>query len=128
MTDSSIVADMLQENDRRNHIIQQPFNPSTGEGAPLPRTRVLISDYSPSSLFLPDSMMDDDRVSRIIICGSISNYARLVHITKEEAMEEFEVLRCRHDFCYWAWRYVRIKPKDGGDDIPFSLNRPIASL
>ena len=124
MTDSSIVADMLQENDRRNHIIQQPFNPSTGEGAPLPRTRVLISDYSPSSLFLPDSMMDDDRVSRIIICGSISDYARLVHITKEEAMEEFEVLRCRHDFCYWAWRYVRIKPKDGGDDIPFSLNRP----
>ena len=124
MTDSSIVADMLQENDRRNHIIQQPFNPSTGEGAPLPRTRALISDYSPSSLFLPDSMMDDDRVSRIIICGSINDYARLVRITKEEAMEEFEVLRCRHDFCYWAWRYVRIKPKDGGDDIPFSLNRP----
>ena len=124
MTDSSPVADMLQENDRRNNIIQQPFNPSTGEGAPLPRTYAFIKDYSPSSLFLPDSMMDDDRVSRIIICGSIESYARLAHITREEGMEEFEVLRCRHDFYYWAWRYVRIKPKDGGDDIPFTLNRP----
>ena len=115
---------MLKENDRRNHIIQQPFNPSSGEGAPLPRTCVFINDYKPNRLYLPDSMMGDDRVSQIVICKSIRGYAQMARITQEEAMEDFEVLRCRHDFCYWAWRYVRIKPKDGGDDIPFTLNRP----
>ncbi|MBP5385837.1 MAG: terminase [Prevotella sp.] len=119
-----IVADMLQENIRRNEIIQQPFIPSTGEGAPLPRTKAFISDYEPHTIYLPNDIMNDDRMSRIFMFKSISEYARITGITHQEALEEFEVLRCRYDFCYWAWRYVRIKPKDGGDDIPFTLNRP----
>ncbi len=32
--------------------------------------------------------------------------------------------RCRCDFPYWAAKYVRIKRKGGGDDVPFVLNRP----
>ena len=115
---------MLQENIRRNEIIQQPFIPSTGEGAPLPRTKAFISDYEPHTIYLPNDIMNDDRMSRIFMFKSISEYARITGITHQEALEEFEVLRCRYDFCYWAWRYVRIKPKDGGDDIPFTLNRP----
>ena len=69
-------------------------------------------------------MMDDPHVSRIVMTGSIAAYAKQERISTQEGAERFEVIRCRHDFCYWAWRYVRIKPKDGGDDIPFSLNRP----
>ncbi len=115
---------ILSENTRRNRVLAQPFVPATGEGAPLARTCVRIRGYLPCPIFIPDEMMDDDRVSRLVMCGDIDRYAHLTHQTHEAAMEEFEALRCRHDFCYWAWRYVRIKPKDGGDDIPFVLNRP----
>ena len=123
-TPDSVIDEMLAENRRRNADISQPFIPASGEGAPLPRTRVLIADYTPSSLFLPDTMMADPLVGGIVVYGSIAEYARHHRLTREEAAERFEVVRCRHDFCYWAWRYVRIKPKEGGDDIPLTLNRP----
>ena len=125
MTDlTPSVADMLQENIRRNKIIQQPFIPSTGEGAPLPRTKAFIDDYEPHCIHLPNDMMNDCRVSQIFMLRNLSEYARIAGITQQEGLEEFEMLLCSYDFCYWAWRYVRIKPKDGGDDIPFTLNRP----
>ncbi|MBO4821627.1 MAG: terminase [Prevotella sp.] len=122
------INDILNENKRRKQLIDTPFNPETGEGAPLKRTSIHIPDYQPSTLFLPDSMMDDPHVGRIILLGSLALYSRYEHIDPKEAAERFEVLRCRHDFTYWAWRYVRIKPKDGDDDIPFTLNRPQRKL
>lgn len=121
---ASPIDDILRENQRRQQSIDTPFHPDTGEGAPLNRTIAHIPDYAPSTIFLPDSMMDDPQVSRIVLLGSIALYARQEHIDRQEAAERFEVLRCRHDFSYWAWRYVRIKPKDGGEDIPLTLNRP----
>ncbi len=115
---------IMEENDRRNSCINQPYIPATGEGAPLPRTKITIPDYTPSTLLLPDSMMEDNVVGSIIIHGNIHKHAIATHQSDQEAMEQFEMKRCRHDFFYWAWRYVRIKPKDGGEDIPFTLNRP----
>ena len=111
------IAAILVENQRRNDAIRQPFDPFSGEGAPLARTRIHIADYPPPLLHVPNTLLDDDRVSRMVILGSVAAYARQQGITLQEALEELEVLRCRHDFFYWAWRYVRIKPKDGGDDI-----------
>ena len=124
LEDQHDITTIIEENQRRNAVIGKPYRPVTGEGAPLPRTQVNIRGYAPSSIFLPDRMMDDERIAQLVICGDMAAYARLSRQTEQEAREEFEVLRCRHDFFYWAWRYVRIKPKDGGDDIPFTLNRP----
>ncbi len=118
------ISSIIEENRRRNAEIARPFHPDTGEGAPLPRTKIRIRGYTPAILFLPDRMLDNENASRAVICGDMAAYARLRRMTTQEALEDFEVIRCRHDFFYWAWRYVRIKPKDGGDDIPFTLNRP----
>ena len=118
------IDDILQENERRQQLIQTPFDPSTGDGAPLRRTTIHISDHHPPILHVPNEMVSDLHVSRIILLGNIARYAQEEHISEKEGLERFEVLRCRHDFYYWAWRYVRIKPKDGGEDIPFTLNRP----
>lgn len=38
--------------------------------------------------------------------------------------ENYEFLRCLHDFPYWAAKYVYVKRKGGGDDVQFVLNRP----
>ncbi len=118
------ISSIIEENRRRNADIARPFHPDTGEGAPLPRTKIHIGGYTPAILFLPDRMLDNENASQAVICGDMAAYARLRRMTTQEALEDFEVIRCRHDFFYWAWRYVRIKPKDGGDDIPFTLNRP----
>ncbi len=122
------IQDMLRENKLRQEQINTTFIPATGEGAPLKRTKTFIADYHPHTLFLPNDMVGNPHVSKIIMMGSINAYAKHEHISLMEGAERFEVLRCRHDFCYWAWRYVRIKPKDGGEDIPFTLNRPQRSL
>ena len=121
---NTTIQQLLEENARRNSAISQPFDPSTGDGAPLPRTCVKIDGYFPSTLFIPNGMLADDRISQLVLCKDINRYAQFSHQSHTDAMEEFEALRCRHDFFYWAWRYVRIKPKNGGDDIPFTLNRP----
>ena len=121
---NTTIQQLLEENVRRNSAISQPFDPSTGDGAPLPRTCVKIDGYFPSTLFIPNGMLADNRISQLVLCEDINRYAQFSHQSHTDAMEEFEALRCRHDFFYWAWRYVRIKPKNGGDDIPFTLNRP----
>ena len=90
----------------------------------MPRTRVSITGYTPQEIFIPNDMVSTPCMSRFMLYGSVDRYAAMTRQDKQSALEELELLRCRHDFCYWAWRYVRIKPKDGGDDIPFTLNRP----
>ncbi len=120
---TTAINEMLAENERRNQQIHQTFNPLTGEGCLHRRTRVHISDYKPCDVWLPDTMLREDIVRGIIRCGAVSVYARQTRHTTGEMMERLEYLRCKHDFCYWAWRYVRIKPKDGGEDIPLTLNR-----
>ena len=123
-TIDSIVDGIVAENARRNQLIASRFIPSTGEGCLHHRTSVRIRGYQPELIYIPDEMMSDEHVSRLTISQSLSEYARQTRQSDTEAEEMFEALRCRYDFCYWAWRYVRIKPKDGGDDIPFVLNRP----
>ena len=123
-SETSILDGIIAENARRNKMIASRFVPSTGEGCIHHRTSVRIRGYLPELIFIPDEMMSDERVSRLTICQSLKEYARLTRQSDTEAEEMFETLRCRYDFCYWAWRYVRIKPKDGGDDVPFVLNRP----
>ena len=115
---------MLEENRRRNQEIAARYIPYTGEGAPLARRRVTIPDYDPFVSLLPDTMLHEAHIRQLIAAGSVATYAKQTGRTTLEALEELETLRCRHDFFYWAWRYVRIKPKAGGDDTPFTLNRP----
>ena len=115
---------IIAENTRRNSRIRQPFNPASGEGAPLSRTCVRLTDYTPHTLFLPDTMLAADDVRQMVRGSCLKDYAHHSPFTLTQVREHFETERCRHDFFYWAWRYVRIKPKDGGPDIPFTLNRP----
>ena len=49
---NTTIQQLLEENARRNSAISQPFDPSTGDGAPLPRTCVKIDGYFPSTLFM----------------------------------------------------------------------------
>ena len=97
---------MLIENVRRNHILQiasQGYDQLTGAGCcgerrPYKRNGV--------ELHLPEAMF-----------SSPTNFSTL-------SDAEFDLLRCRYDFEFWAARCAVIKDKRTGRDMPFLLNAP----
>ena len=119
------VREMVEENRRRNARIGQAFVPETGVGCPLARQAVCIAEVNGGQpVFVPTTLLNDPLAAGIVAAGSVDSYARAHDMSYTRAMDLLEVARCRHDFCYWAARYVRIKPKSGGEDAPFVLNRP----
>ncbi len=104
---------MLKENERRLAAINAPFDPLTGEGSPGKRFELHIPGFSRARLFLPISMRHEPLVERL-----------MAHPAAASLEPDLERLRALHDFPFWAARYVYIKRKGGGDDIPFILNRP----
>lgn len=101
------ISEILQENNRRLEEINRGFDPLTGDSADPDRVKA----FSPSGelCYLPVPMTADPDFS-----------------TKDPKL--FHLLRCRHDFPYWAATCVYIKAKKGGSDIPFILNRPQRKL
>ncbi len=116
---------IVAENHRRNAQIGQPFDPETGVGCPLPRQAVIIAEVNGGKpIYVPTTLLSVPLAAGIVAAGSIDSYARAHDMSYTRTRDLFEVTRCRHDFCYWAAHHVRIKPKSGGEDAPFVLNRP----
>ena len=134
------VKEILQENKRRHERINAKFNPITGEGAPLTRTKVTIKDFPIATQFLPDDMMNVPMVNQIVKLGTIDAFLRDIasgediadrpsyQQEREKVIRQFVRIRCRYDFFFWAALFVFIKPKGGGDDVRFRLNRPQRKL
>ena len=129
--DNAAVRQMLAENDRRMAIIRAPFNPITGEGSTFMKDRVKLSiqdmDYD---WWVPKQMMKHPLVAALDKYRSVR---RLIEEelklkyddeAREAVIEELCRVRTRYDFAFWAAFYVYIKPKGGGDDTLFRLNRP----
>lgn len=123
------VIDILQENARRNAEIGQVFNPVTGEGSTCERVRVDIKGHPLGVQWLPKAMTHVDWVSDMISTNDWKKWMRkrlgtVSHEASEMLVDKWQRTRCQHDFAFWAYLYVRIKPKRGGEDVPFLLNRP----
>lgn len=129
------ISNILIEDESRNKQMYARFNPVTGEGSILERTKVEISDFPVSVQYLPNRMLCVPLIKQIIEAGSIRKYitdylkddeGKSVEYTEETAhtvVEQFVRVRYRYDFCFWAAVEVFIKQKGGGDDIRFRLNR-----
>lgn len=92
--------EILEENERRRAEIGRIFDPLSGEGSTGERFETR-HPVTAAKIRLPVSMKG-------------------MSLNKDNYEEE----RCRHDFPYWAAKYVYVKRKGGGDDVPFVLNRP----
>lgn len=121
---------LLKENKARNDEINTPFNPLTGAGAVLERRPLHLADYALPVQHLPVAMFEVPLVSLLQAHGSIQafieNHLKAEHTpeNREKVIRQFIRVRNRYDFCFWAYAFARIKNKDGGDDVPFRLNRP----
>src|SRR5690606_34726975 len=79
---------------------------------------------------LPNSMRADQVISDTIESKekTAEQYAKRHGIQPDKLLNTLNDLRLTHDFEFWASTTVRIKPKEGGDFIPFILNKPQRKL
>lgn len=110
-----------------------PFNPVTGEGSVGERQKVAIEEMG--TLWLPTAMLDVPLVSQIVKKKSIASWLGQTYGADKSSMDEDDWdamlndvadqllrIRCRYDFPFWAYCFVKIHPKGEGDDVPFRLN------
>lgn len=121
------VASILERNKRLTDKVNAAFDPLTGEGSTGLRQLVTIKDFPIRKMWLPAEMLQETFVKKLLKAKSVKNFMRVNHIerTQENAdlvVEMFTRIRIRYDFPFWAYAFVRIKPKgSGGVDVPFRL-------
>lgn len=123
------VGKILELNDVRYAKLTEYFNPVTGENSIGDRVELRIPDYELPVQLVPCEMLDEPFIQHILRCGSIDAYlTKYFPDDYDSALEHVHrmliKIRSKHDFAFWAYTFVRIKPKSGGEDIPFKLNRP----
>lgn len=123
------LAEILTLNELRNAKMDAPWNPVTGENSILERRHVRLEDFSIPDMWLPLAMLQDPFIAHLLELGSIEAYLDEVgsedrELDREKVVDLINRTRCLHDFAYWAFVYVMIKPKSMGNDIHFLLNNP----
>lgn len=123
-----LLREVLAEDARRVAVLQTRYDPLTGLAAPGRRVAVVVADFmGGQQLYLPLAMLDEPFIRALLRCGSIHAYcARFMQgmptdRAREAIVRRFCRLRCKHDFCFFAYAYGRIKNAEGGPDIPFYL-------
>lgn len=115
------VRKILKNDERRQAIMRAAFNPMTGEGSVGERFCYNLKGFAIEEQWLPTEMKDEPLLAELKKNGWEA-YAGA--IGEERLSRIFIKLRCQYDFPFWCIMFVHIKPKDGGEDIPFRLNRP----
>lgn len=118
------VDDILAENERRNAMINQPFDPVTGKNSLGDRTLLEIPDYILPIQYIPIEMERESLIGELRDAGSIRLLASRNGENAEKIADALLRLRLRYDFPFWAATVVFIKRKGGGEDVRFVLNRP----
>ena len=124
------IAALLAENDRRNEIMFDKFDPVTGEGSIGKRVRVSIADFAIPVQWLPVEMMDIPLVKKLVKAGSIDKFLSSVMHVEPNDDDFIKVsrtlirLRYKHDFPFWTATLVYIHNKDAGKDVLFRLWYP----
>lgn len=124
---------LLTENIQRNAILDAHYDPYLGVGSSIERQLFEVEEFN-AKLYLPMSMVNIPWVQKLGELGSVRdfivqegrNYEPLAFkANPEEVLTSiFFNQRLDDDFEYWAATCAKIKPKKGGDFIPFILNYP----
>lgn len=119
-----IVGDkIIKENEQRNLILDAEYEPLIGIGSPIERQEVYFAEYE-NPVYLPIEMLNVDWVNYLVEFEALSDASEILGIPVDVLINHLNDERYRHDFEYWTASAVRIKPKTGGDFIPFYMNRP----
>lgn len=123
------ISEILCENDRRLRRITAPYDPIAGN--PRDPNRFHFPVIGLES-WLPREMEREPLVRELLEAGSLDRYIARKG-TQGDALcaatlREWQRLRSRHDFPFWAASFAYIKKKGGGEDMLFVLKRPQRKL
>ncbi len=115
-TGGSSLREMLAENRRRMKV--RGRDALSGHLMPGARCKTEIEGLEPRIQHIPRTMRNEPFVAKLIEEKSIDRYLTGLKITptdmeRDRIADQWDRIRCRHDFYYWAVRYVRIKDKEG---------------
>ena len=130
---------ILIENEHRNAELNSTFDPITGEGAGGERSPLRLHDFYIDDVhipiqYIPNEMFADPLIRRLVLHGSVQAFIEKSlqeeynEYSHARFIEAYIRTRIKYDFPFWAYLFVMIKNKDGGDDIHFKLNRPQRKL
>lgn len=128
------VEELLRVNEGRLSGLSAAYNPVVGVGSVGRRFALRVRGFALEEQFLPETMRGIPLVDKLGACGSLdafisSELCQEAHDgLRELVVDSFHRLRIQHDFEYWCSTQVYIKPKGGGCDILFRLNRPQRKL
>ena len=106
-------------------MLNEPYDPVFGMGSPIQRFPFFILKNQKNPVMLPMSMKEFDLVQAVTKSGfkSAEEYAVSQGIKSEKIAGDIHEARFDHDFEFWCVICVKIKPKTGGENIPFILNK-----
>lgn len=127
------MSQIIQENIIRNRILDQPYDPLTGVGSMKERQLFELKDLE-DELYLPVGMLNIPWVQQLAESGSLNDFIskhgkeyEVIYSSTDPVqslLSAFNDERLDADFEYWSAVCAKIKPKKGGDFIPFYLNYP----
>ena len=123
------IGSIIAEDSRRVSVIRAPYEPIKGINAVGERKHVRINDMYPYDMHLPLPMLENGFVKEVVKCGGIDlfcqkRYGECTSDVRNKVIRTFYRIRAKHDFCFCAYAFYRIKNKEGGKNIPFKLTYP----
>lgn len=124
---------IIEENIRRNAILDAEYNPYLGIGSTIERQLFELNDFD-LKIWLPVSMMNIKWVQQLAEAKNISDFVNKHQYEHEDLSISYEPIplvqqkiidtRLDHDAEFWCATCAKIKPKKGGNLIPFVFNYP----
>ncbi len=100
------------------------YDPIMGIGSPLDRFPVFFYKHQKTALMLPVRMQEVEEIKayQASKLRSIEEHTTKQGIQLEPYLNAINEKRLDYDFEFWAFTGIKIKNKQGGNDIPFKLN------
>jgi len=117
---------VIKENKKRNETLDAVYDPLNGINSPIDRFEFTVTDGF--TILLPKEMLEIEIINDILQYPSLEKFVKIKYPGNEDKIIElFEFIqetRDKYDFEYWSYTKAKIKPKEGGVEIRFKLNRP----
>ncbi len=110
---------LIEENKRRLAQRSDDYNPYTGEGSPIERVELRLSEKE--HLLIPYYMADLEIVSGVMRNRTLRAYAARRKMEYDKLLDILLHLRVCYDFEFWAATCGRIQDKQSKKIVPFIM-------
>lgn len=120
MTDSEVQR-IIEENKGHRKALFSEYDPVTGIGSPIERTRFYLS--KDRYVLIPKYVADAEVFQDILEYNSLDDYIEKNNLDRDDVYDMFLRIRIKYDFEYWAATCATIFDKLSGKEVKFKLRK-----